>query len=246
MSEGDLKMLEPDMKINLMTWNTRMYEYGNKINGVFRPIDDDYFDGVINVISDHLKKENAIAILQEIPYVCNITWQKHELFLRFNQRFENDFFVKYNISSKKQIMMTVIISQKELIKWNKDGFNDNRSISFKLKDEETRFLGLHAKNNTLTASYLDNIRPHSYDYILGDFNSGNYTKWNEDASFKKNRTAYCEYLNNYIDICKGEATTIYDTPIDHILTSNNNIISCIIDKSISLSDHYPIFAEIEI
>lgn len=236
------------MKINLMTWNTKMYEYGNEVNSFVLPIDENYFNGVINVILDYLKKENSIVILQEIPYISNITWQKHELFLRFIEIFEDDYFVKYNIISKKQIMMTVIISQNKLIEHEENGFNDNRSISFKLKDKEARFLGLHAKNNTLTASYLDKIRQHypSYDYILGDFNSGNYTKLNEDSSFKKNRTAYCEYLNKYVDICNGEVTTIYGTPIDHILSSKNNNISCIIDKSISLSDHYPIFAEIEI
>lgn len=32
-----------------------MYEYENKINGFVLPIDDNYFDGVINVILEHLK-----------------------------------------------------------------------------------------------------------------------------------------------------------------------------------------------
>ena len=89
------------MKLNLMTWNTKMYEYGNEVNGVVLPIDEEYFNGVIDVILVHLKKENSIVILQEIPYVNNITWKMHELFLRFIEIFKNDYYIKYNISSKK-------------------------------------------------------------------------------------------------------------------------------------------------
>lgn len=65
-----------------MTWNTQLYQYGNNLFKQFK-LDDGIkiLNQEIELIKLHLKKENAIAVLQEIPYKSNITW-KEPLFLQ--------------------------------------------------------------------------------------------------------------------------------------------------------------------
>lgn len=75
------------MEINFLTWNTGLYRYGIKDG---KPIDDEakaVKNGIFDFVEEHLKKPNAIAVLQEIPYKSNINWEEHEFFKAFKEKF---------------------------------------------------------------------------------------------------------------------------------------------------------------
>ncbi len=77
--------------INFLTWNTQLYEMGNKLskNSPVKQIDTQIFDGVVEEVKDFLdKKTNAVAILQEIPFKCNTdSFNTHKLFTKFIEIF---------------------------------------------------------------------------------------------------------------------------------------------------------------
>lgn len=240
------------MNVNIMTWNTRLYEYGNKVGIQTKEIDADLFASIIKLIDEHLERENAIAILQEVPYWCNITWKKHELFKKFEDHYtEDQYTVIYNISSQCQIMMTIVIAKKGVIEFdderikNKNKDYCNRFVSFKVKNADLYVLAVHQKDNVYASDKLNKDKP---NIILGDFNAGDYTKENESDQFQKNRDNYKTLLaQGYTDICDGQITTDYETPIDHILIDDKNVdkvkkLDIVRD---GLSDHYRITLELK-
>ncbi len=247
------------MKINLMTWNTQLYEYGNIIarNKPVRPIDYTRCNEVIKVIKEHIdKKDNAISVLQEIPLRSNITNSEHIIFTLLCDAFpEKDYTIIYNLNEtiRNQIKMTVVISKKNLIKKDEKGINSSNEdycscfVSFMACCVQV--LAVHQSLNK--GGFVNDkiISVYTPDIILGDFNAGNYKKRKESADFKYNRQQYLTLLGEgYKDICKGKNTTIYKTPIDHVLIKNTikdeNVKKVTIDNSIQASDHYPIYCEI--
>jgi exonuclease III len=244
------------MNINFMTWNTQLYEYGNK-SFKRKNIDDGkkILSEQIEIVLSYLEKENSIVVLQEIPYKSNITWKEHELFVEFKNNFpENQYSLIYNVNNNYQIKMTVVISKKEFIKPNIEGVNNNCCVSFTINGTDLNVLGVHSHNAFELRELLftkELVRP---NIMLGDFNSGNYLKQNEDNKIVVNRQNYLLLTEGYIDICQGEYTHhIYKTHIDHILLENSNEFlekhkynNVIVDRKITLSDHYPIYCEIMI
>lgn len=242
-------------KLNIMTWNTQLYEQGNKIGNNKKPIDKTKFMTIINLVKEHLEKENSIAFLQEIPYCNNITWNEHELFTEFKDIFQENYYdVVWNVESKKQIMMTVAIAKNGIINRDIDGYKDNRCVSVTVKYNlsDIKIMGIHAKNMSKTKGHLNKIKkkfPSYYNIILGDFNAGNYLKNNESSIFKENRESYLAFAEGYIDVCQGQATTQYSTPIDHILIKNTNRrlnYPFKIFNEINSSDHFPITCDIKL
>jgi hypothetical protein len=230
-----------------MTWNTQLYEYGNRVGGKVKLIDYHQFHSLIDVVDKHLEKENAIAVLQEIPYKCNVDWKEHALFDKFNQHYSKDRYdVIYNISSNSQLKMTAVISKKGLIERNQSE-NHNCYVSFKIKNTDISALAVHSHNAFECREYLKRDHLNQYNMILGDFNAGNYKKNHNDEEIAINRQNYLLLTDGYIDICQGEYTTKYNTCIDHILlTSSYDFLqmhtyhNLNIDRKIKLSDHYPI------
>lgn len=107
------------MELNIMTWNTRLYEYENKIDGKIKKLDGNE-DLIIDKIKEHLNNENAIAVLQEIPYKCNATrkypFPEHVLFEKIKDTFDEDYdFIFDKTYNQYQIKMTAVISKKGLI-----------------------------------------------------------------------------------------------------------------------------------
>ena len=85
-----------------MTWNTQLYEQGNKLHtgGNIKAIDSKCYNKIFDNIFSHLDNENAIAVLQEIPYVSNVKWKEHEIFTAFKKKFSTvDYDVFYNVFS---------------------------------------------------------------------------------------------------------------------------------------------------
>lgn len=240
-----------NLNINIMTWNTQLYEYGNKIGGKTKIIDNSAFDAIIKIIDQHLNKENAIVVLQEIPYKCNRTWAEHELFKKFKDHYgEDEYTVIYDIFSENQIKMTVVISKKGLIE-SKQCEKNNCYVSFKIKNTDIRALAVQAHNAFECREFISRNYGEQYNMMLGDFNAGNYIKKLDDTEIVINRQNYLLMLEGYIDICQGEYTTIYKTYIDHVLLessydfiSSHRYNNVNIDRNITLSDHYPITFEL--
>ena len=236
------------MNINIMTWNTQLYEYGNEVRGLTKEINGALYDSIIKLVDKHLGQENAIAILQELPYMCNRTWEKHELFEKFEDHYPQEKYdVIYNISSQYQIKMTVVIAKEGLIERinsNNKGYC-NCFVSFRVKNTDLHILAVHQKDNVHVSDRLNTVKP---NIILGDFNAGDYTKPVEEKQFQKNRDNYKKLLaQGYTDICDGQITTKYKTPIDHILIDSKNVnkakkLDIVQD---GLSDHYRITLEFE-
>lgn len=246
------------MKINIMTWNTQLYEYGNAL---FKKSIE---DGLITlkkqkeILLTHLEKENSLAVLQEVPYMRkdNRTgeWKEHELFTELIKVFpEERYKMCYNVSNDHQIIMTIVVSNKGLVE-RAVGVNNNRCISFKVKGTGLYLLGVHAHAGHVNElrgwlSEKERFRP---NIILGDFNAGNYVKDKGDEEIAENRRNYLLLTEGYIDICQGRYTYQGKTQIDHVLLENNNKFwesysykNVHVDRGIKLSDHYPIYCEIE-
>lgn len=240
------------MIFNIMTWNTQLYEYGNRVGGKVKAITQTEFDSILRRIDEHLNKENSIAVLQEIPYVCNQTWKKHDLFAKFEQHFKKDNYdILYNVLSENQLKMTVVISKKGLIERNQSE-EQNCYVSFKIKHSDITALAVHSHNAFECHEYLKRDCRNKYNMILGDFNAGNYIKKHNDEEIAINRKNYLLLSEGYNDICQGEYTTSYKTFIDHVLLvssyefiSTHQYSNLNIDRSVRLSDHYPISFEFQ-
>lgn len=239
-----------------MTWNTQLYQYGNNLFKQFK-LDDGIkiLNQEIELIKLHLKKENAIAVLQEIPYKSNITWKEHLIFTELNKFFSpHKYSILYNISNEKQIKMTVVIAEKGLILSNPEGLNNNCCVSFSVNNTDLDVLGLHSHNAFELRGWLSTNKTFRPNVLLGDFNSGNYIKEKNDNSIAINRQNYLFLLEGFIDLCQGKYThRIHKTHIDHIfLECTNSFLdkhkysNVCIDRSVSLSDHYPIYCNITI
>lgn len=246
------------MKINIMTWNTRLYMMGNQVGNNREEIDFEKTEEIFNYIKNYLEQnENSIAILQEIPYLSNIkNWGLHEIFKMFCEVFEG-YKILYN--KGRQIKMTVVITKnKGLIdKDSTNKVNNNRFVAFNVCNTNLSILGVHSHDAfDLREALTTNIYTYFPNLILGDFNSGNYRKKDisADKQISVNRQNYLLLTEFYIDLIQGEYTTNYSNceqaQIDHILLENG-IRNCRygnirINRKMRLSDHFPISFELEI
>ena len=244
------------MIYNIMTWNTQLYEQGNKLyaGGKTKVKNSECFNKVFDTIISHLDNGNAIAVLQEIPYVSNETWAEHKIFTAFKNKFSDKVYdVFYNVFSNKQLKMTVVIAKKNIIM--KDGNEINRNncfVGFKIKETDLKILAVHSHDAFELGEWLSSNESYSPQMMLGDFNAGNYKKKNKDCEIAVNRKNYLMVCEGYIDIFQGCYTTIYKTHIDHVLIENSNEFHNVccsknitVDYSNNLSDHYPLYFQLE-
>ena len=253
------------MKYSLMTWNTELYIYGNKgIDGeLMADIKHADYPSIKSKINTFLmSNENAIVLLNEWPYKCNCTDDYHVFFSDFYREKNEDYKHKmiFNVYEdvKNQIKMNVVLANEGLIDKVSDGLNSNIFVTFELMGTDIRVLSAHPHDavelyNSLVD--LDKMGKPMPDIIVGDLNSGIYTKVKESIEFKENRCHYRKVLKEfgYKDACRGEMTRryIFDngyqyyTPIDHILIKEDtlNNFKCddvMVSQDYSLSDHCPI------
>lgn len=241
------------MVINLMSWNTALYEFKNTSFKKSGLDNENFLKKVYKRIKVHLNKENAVAVLQEIPFKSNFDWKEHPIFTEVKKDFPADQYdLLYNLSTKNQIMMTVVVAKRGIIKNNPNGINTNRFVSFNIKD--ISLVGIHSKNAYQLREALQNIKGNRPDIIIGDFNAGNYylNDKDKDDEIAVNRNNYLLLTEEYIDLCQGKVTTTYNRYIDHILIkSNHEFLSkckCMnvnVDNNVKLSDHFPIYCTIE-
>lgn len=257
-------MIKKVREINFLTWNTQLYEMGNSINDEqpVKKIDMLTFNIVVEKVKKFLDSKNeAVAILQEIPFKCNIDgFKEHILFHKFLGFFPDDKYdMYYNVSSEKQIKMTVVLAKKigseKLIYRKKEELNNNMCVSFGIKELDLSIIGVHPHNANELLKWLQ--KSGFPDIMLGDFNAGDYKKRCEDSKFKDNRNNYRKLILEYTDICNGQKTRrmvfpngfVYETPIDHVLIKDSSELKkkyqCKIVKiernEDNVSDHYPIY-----
>lgn len=250
------------MKYSLMTWNTELYIYGNKDKDgkLMADINDADYLAIKSKINKFLmSNENAIVLLNEWPYKCNCTNNYHEFFSDFDREQRNEKHRKmiFNVNKNviNQIKMNVVVANEGLIYQVSDGLNNNIFVTFGLTGTDIRLLSAHPHDavelyNSLVK--LDKMGKPMPDIIVGDLNSGNYSKVNESIDFQKNKNHYIKVLEEfgYEDACRGEMTRryIFDngyhyyTPIDHILIkedmlNNFKYDDVMVSQDYSLSDH---------
>lgn len=204
------------MNLSIMTWNTQLYEYGNMIaeKKSVKPIDYIKCNEIIRTVKAHVeKRENAIAVLQEIPLRSNITHSEHIIFTLLCAAFQKkkDYKILYNVNEmvRNQIKTTVVISKNSLNMKDKEGRNSNTEnycnwfvsfsiIYYKILSGHQSF----KKGGFIYYRIDSEYRP---DNILGDFNIDDYTKKNESEEFQKNREKYKKFLESgYVDIYNGQ------------------------------------------
>lgn len=234
-----------------MTWNTQLYEYGNIIdkNKPKKPIDFIKCDEILKIVKEYLdKKENAIAVLQEIPYTSNITWKKHSIYEKILKTFKDDKYeIKFCKQTDKQILMTVAISLKDKIKPLDDSYfpanNKPKNRAVAIDFNGISILGIHAENRNKNKPYLNSISGKA-DIILGDFNAGNYVE-------SENRDTFNQMLKEHICVCNMPTKLTQSgrrTCIDHVFVRDNLVTRCsnlIVHEETKLSDHFPITFEYE-
>ena len=241
------------MDFNIMTWNTQMFEMGNKLKNDqidIKPIEFSIYKFAIEKIDEHLKKKNAIVILEEIPFYCWEDGKEHVLFTMFKAHYKGTKYkLLYNIINKHQIKMTVVIAEKDIIDKDEKGICSNLFVSFKILNTDLYVLAVHSHNALELWNKISTSKDYSPQIILGDFNVGNYLTNDKERNCKMadNRHYYLMLLNGYIDICQGQYTTKYKSQIDHVLLKNSeafwenyNFKSVMINRNIKISDHYPI------
>lgn len=93
------------------------------------------------------------------------------------------------------------------------------------------------------------------DCIIGDMNSGNYSKEDEGEEFRLNRKEFIELSAGYVDLFQGKVTFAGGTQVDHALLKNSAVFfekyeyeNVKVDKegTTDLSDHYPILFDLRI
>lgn len=249
------------MNVPMMSWNTQLFVMGNKLSKYRKKdkIDNCKVDSIFNIVEEFLKKENAIAILQEIPYKTKVNgeWFFHYIYNEFIKKFKDYGILYYEDKDGFQIKMTVVITKKANYihksnnKINKDKYVANRFVAFEITDVPFNFLGVHAHDSFDIRGELS--RNKYYPHIMiGDFNSGNYRKNNENKDFSSNRQSYLLLSEGYFDLIQGEYTTTYKTQIDHVLMENSldlrekcRFSNVKVDRTIKESDHYPIFFDLD-
>lgn len=264
-------MTKTEIKIKLMSWNTELYKYGNKMNDkeAIKPIGESLYKEKFDVIKEHLQKENSVAVLQEIPYRaneyienCHEKWTYHFIWEKFKEEFpENDYYIlknPYNSNGEDYVIkMTVILTKTDSFITIMNQNSGNLFIPFIISygnEKSIDILGVHAHDAQELITWLKN-KNYTPDLIIGDFNAGNYIKKTNDSKIAENRENYQKLSNGYIDLCQGIYTTNYkeqeQTQIDHILIKNSNEIWDVmkyenvkVDNQITLSDHYPIYCDI--
>ena len=220
-------------KLTIFSWNVN-YRNGKT---------DENVNKILHAASKH-----TITILQEV---------NEELFTSLKEKLGVDYqiFTGYDKNQYKANFITMVILKchaAEFLKVKKienigiDYMNRFVKIKFTVNDNDFNLLGLHSSNAYELIQWLDEQQGFVPDIMIGDFNSGNYIKSNEEKEFQLNRTNYQIVSTGYYDAVQGKYTTEYMTQIDHILIKNvaefwkNFDVKATVDDTVKLSDHYPI------
>lgn len=251
------------MEINLMSWNTELYIYGtrDKNGKIIKPFENAPANEIIQIVNNFIcSKENPIVVLQEIPFKRkneNYKWERNEHFNSVKKFVEENGFEMFCLDSDEEyhIKMTVIIAKKGFLEEARSIKKSNKFVPVKIKKTNLEILGVHSDNAFELHEWIKQQKIYNPSIIIGDFNSGNYVKSQNDENIAVNRANYQMLTAGYIDACQGRYTTRYKEPtqIDHIHIKNsfefNNrytLKDAGVDDTITYSDHYPIYCTLEV
>lgn len=226
---------------NILNWNTGLTEKST-----------DYLK-IIEYIKDFLENENAIVVLQQIPYKVKNSYNKWGLSHVYKYIVEickkNNYTIVCNNTYNKGyiIMQTIIITNiKTLSEIDNNiylnGCPTNREAAIKIEDSYS-ILGLHAKNGKYNLPYIQSINENA-DIILGDFNAGDYEEYSDWEKFRnilKSHVCICNIPTKRVEDKMGNI--IRETCIDHVFVRRKFITMCsnvIVHNENKMSDHYPI------
>ena len=222
---------------------------------------------IFEKVTSIIEQPDDIAILQEFPYQDK--WKNI-----FDNEYKNHTIISwyYNDSDKEFCVepkyggVTVAIVKNNswwyLRSLNGHKSNKNKKVDYSNRyiemynaDKEINLLGVHPNDAHALIEWLSKNYDKRFvpNLIVGDFNAGNYIKANSDVKFAENRREFLRLTEGFIDVCNGMVTTNYKRPtqIDHILIQNSDMFIVKIKKrdvfySMDYSDHYPLFAEIDL
>lgn len=222
---------------------------------------------IFEKVTSIIEQPDDIAILQEFPYQDK--WKNI-----FDNEYKNHTIISwyYNDSDKEFCVepkyggVTVAIVKNNswwyLRSLNGHKSNKNKKVDYSNRyiemynaDEEINLLGVHPNDAHALIEWLSKNYDKRFvpNIIVGDFNAENYIKANSDVKFAENRREFLRLTEGFIDVCNGMVTTNYKRPtqIDHILIQNSDMFIVKIKKrdvfySMDYSDHYPLFAEIDL
>lgn len=222
---------------------------------------------IFEKVTSIIEQPDDIAILQEFPYQDK--WKNI-----FDNKYKNHTIISwyYNDSDKEFCVepkyggVTVAIVKNNswwyLRSLNGHKSNKNKKVDYSNRyiemynaDKEINLLGVHPNDAHALIEWLSKNYDKRFvpNLIVGDFNAGNYIKANSDVKFAENRREFLRLTEGFIDVCNGMVTTNYKRPtqIDHILIQNSDMFIVQIKKrdvfySMDYSDHYPLFAEIDL
>lgn len=249
--------------MKILTYNVNFFR-GSEItneNYQIENCNEKIFNSIIPYLKDFLKKFDSVVILQEVPnkYKSNTYWHTHPFYKKIHNIFCIDTGYKIIENDGFSLSKTIAIFKKD------SNFTEEKKNKLIMTNYKNKFvqlnhcdditiLGVHMPIKLIVEedfiyckqtwqeliSYLKENNPQKI-IIAGDFNAYKYCE--KLGAFTKE---YNEILNqNFVDTI-DETTTIYNTPIDHILVSNSLKNCSLVDKSASFSDHYPVICDINL
>lgn len=247
-------------KINIMTWNVDWFRNGRHSgynDAIYNICDCSYeaCNSIISVVKKFLTKENAIVILQEVPYMSFSDeyhrMVKHDLWEVFFEAFPQDEYRIYR-RGKRALRYTIAITK--ATEFKEDECFEKNNLIIGVKNDFVKIVGVHMPtgfelNDEKDGMWQDVVRyvEKSEDNLIlvGDFNVyiGCKQKLTEER--------YIELLQ-YMGNCVPENIITYGrNSIDKImLKKGSNFDHCSYQISVQskreYSDHKYIIMELEI
>lgn len=247
-------------KLNIMTWNVDWFR-----NGRHRKYSDEIYDihdcsdeacnSIISVVKKFLTKENAIVILQEVPYMqfsneCS-RMVDHDLWEVFSDAFPRKEYKIYR-RGKRALRYTIAITR--ATGFEEDKCFENNNLIIGVKNNSVKIVGVHMPtgfelNDEKDGMWQDIVKyaESSKDNLIlvGDFNAyiGCEQKLTEER--------YLELLQ-YMENCVPESIVTYGkSSIDKIMLKRGGCLDhCSYQISpqskTEYSDHKYIEMELEI
>lgn len=222
---------------------------------------------IFEKVTSIIEQPDDIAILQEFPYqdkwknIFDNEYKNHTII----SWYYNDSDKEFRVEPKYGGITVAIVKNNSwwyLRSLNGHKSNKNKKVDYSNRyiemynaDEEINLLGVHPNDAHALIEWLSKNYDKRFvpNIIVGDFNAENYIKANSDVKFVENRREFLRLTEGFIDVCNGMVTTNYKRPtqIDHILIQNSDMFIVKIKKrdvfySMDYSDHYPLFAEIDL
>lgn len=257
--------------MKIVTWNINRFN-GNSSYNIWIDAKKRYAEKIREYIINKQIEDDDLVFLHEFPYGNNDTFKSFMTIFDTEEYEVLSWYLKCGPIeeeiAKNPIFVTVAIIKKKNSIWKTSEFNScmnfekskngkynyvNRYIQIE-KQNDISVMGLHwpAKNKKKKYNGVKDLNEalekttNIPNIILGDFNAGDYDKFNATDDFTDNRDEYKKLLEKYTDVCNGDRTTNYFTPtaIDHVLVEEKFLkqykIDPYIDHEVELSDHYPI------